>query len=106
MKFRFIGDPRNNFSGPDALEKFGLHFNRTEWTEVSDARVISKLLGHSHFESAGAFPKTGAPHVEAAAGDPREALIAEAEAIGIDVDRRWSNATIRKHIDGRRNENP
>lgn len=106
MKFRFVGDPRNNFSGPDALEKFGLNFNRTEWTEVSDAAVAAKLIGHSHFESAGAFPDAPAHNVETVGGDPREALIAEAEAFGIDVDRRWSNATIRKHIDGRRNENP
>jgi hypothetical protein len=51
MKFRFIGDPRNNGSGPDAFVKFDLAFSRDEWTEVDDPSVIRKLLGSDHYEA-------------------------------------------------------
>lgn len=90
MKFRFIGDPRNNFSGPDRFEKFGLQFSRTDWTEVTDKSLIAKLLNSSHYENGGAFAEP--------AHDEREALIADAQSLGVDVDRRWSNATISAKI--------
>ncbi len=75
------------------IEKWEHVFNRVDWTEVEDAAVIRKLLGHSHFESAGAFP-VAAPVVS----DEREALIRDAEELGIAVDRRWSNLTLSSKI--------
>lgn len=93
MKFRFIGDPNNNGSGTDMIEKWEHVFNRSDWTEVQDAWVIRKLLGHSHFESAGAVP-VASPVVT----DEREALIRDAEELGIAVDRRWSNLTLSSKI--------
>lgn len=92
MKFRFIGDPAHNFDGPDAFEKFGLNFSRSEWTEVDDKWVISKLLGNAHFEVMSASMSGLVAPAPVDAG--REALIAQAEALGVSVDRRWSNATL------------
>jgi hypothetical protein len=46
MRARFIGDPRDNFSGPDVLTCWGVEFVKGEWTEVDDPRFAS----HSHFE--------------------------------------------------------
>ncbi len=103
MKFRFIGDPKNGFSGPYAFEKFGLNFSRSEWTDVDDHVLIAKLLGSDHYEHAGAFaPASAAPvsHVNFAKNEDerRAALVSEAESLGIDVDGRWSNATLERKI--------
>lgn len=95
MKFRFIGDPRNGGSGPDILEKFDHVFTRSDWTEVTDEFVIRKLLGSDHFEGDGSIETD--PAIKAV-GDERETLIAEAESLGISVDRRWSNLTLRMKI--------
>lgn len=51
QKFRFIGDPRDDFSGPDEIQVFGLSFNRKTWTEVLDPAIAAKLAKHSHFEA-------------------------------------------------------
>lgn len=91
MRFRFIGDPANKFDGPDELTKFDHSFSRFSWTDVRDPWVIAKLSGNAHFEAA-------ADDISTDGGDPREALIAEAEGLGIDVDRRWSNATLERKI--------
>jgi hypothetical protein len=100
MKFRFIGDPKNGFSGPDAFEKFGLNFSRSEWTDVDDPVFVAKLLGSDHYEHAGAFaPASAVPVLFAKNEDERRAaLVSEAEALGIDVDGRWSNATLERKI--------
>lgn len=95
MKFRFIGDPKDSFSGPSKVETLGHVFTREDWTEVSDKYAIDKLLGHSHFESGGAFsPVPEAPAVP----DEREELIKDATSLGILVDRRWSNQTLSAKI--------
>jgi hypothetical protein len=49
-RYRFIGDPNDDFSGPDMLEWFGLIFSRDDWTEVPEG-LTAKIAGHSHFES-------------------------------------------------------
>lgn len=95
MKFRFIGDPRNNFDGPDVLEKFDHIFTRSDWTEVTDDFVIRKLLGSSHYESDASMDAD--PAIKAVS-DEREALIKDAEDLGIAVDRRWSNLTLSAKI--------
>lgn len=56
MRFRFIGDPNDNFSGPDTVTVFGLVFSRVEWTEVSDETVTRKLCRHNHFEAEETIP--------------------------------------------------
>jgi hypothetical protein len=94
MKFRFIGDPNHNGSGPDILEKFDHVFTRSDWTDVEDKEAIRKLLGHSHFES---FCDSTFP-AKLAISDEREALIRDAEELGIVVDRRWSNLTLSSKI--------
>jgi len=103
MKFRWIGDPNHDFSGPDVIEKWEHVFNRVDWTEVKDAEIIRKLLGHSHFESAGAFP---VPDPAPVVSDERESLIREAEELGIAVDRRWSNLTLSAKIRESRQSRP
>jgi hypothetical protein len=103
MKFRWIGDPRNNFDGPDIIEKFDHVFTRTDWTDVEDKSVIAKLIGHSHFESAASVKADAIPAIPAnppkpVITDEREALIRDAEELGIAVDRRWSNLTLSAKI--------
>lgn len=51
MKFRFIGDPRDNFSGAAEITVHGIKFNRKDWTDVDDPKIAEKLLTHTHFES-------------------------------------------------------
>ena len=47
--FRFIGDPRDNFSGPDIIEFDGVKIDRREFTTVPDD-MAEKLRGNNHFE--------------------------------------------------------
>jgi hypothetical protein len=47
--FRFIGDPQHDGQGPDDITLLGHRFDRRHATEVSDAGVIAKLAGNSHF---------------------------------------------------------
>jgi hypothetical protein len=48
-RFRFIGDPAHDFSGPDSIVLHGLVFGRIEWTDVPDD-LAPKLDRNSHFE--------------------------------------------------------
>lgn len=52
MKARFIGDPRDNFSGPDVFPLRGVVFIKDEWTSVADEDLFAKLQTHNHFETA------------------------------------------------------
>lgn len=52
MKFRFRGDPNNEFSGPDEICLYGLTFRRDSWTEVPP-QLTERLSRHNHFESRG-----------------------------------------------------
>jgi hypothetical protein len=49
--FKFVGDPRHQGEGPDAVTVFAKTFGRTHGTEVTDAIAIRKLQGHTHFEA-------------------------------------------------------
>ncbi len=51
MKFRFIGDPNDNYSGPDVLEMFGMKFPRDKWVEVPEGRDSEKLSNNAHFDT-------------------------------------------------------
>lgn len=47
-KFKYVGDPRNNFSGPQTGPIHGVMFTKGETTEVDDEAVAAKLRRHSH----------------------------------------------------------
>ena len=49
-RYRFIGDPRDGFDGPDRFTWMGVEFSRDEWADVSDPFMLAKLDGHSHYE--------------------------------------------------------
>ena len=51
MRFRFIGDPKDNFSGPDVAEFYGMKFPRGEWVEVPEGPAREKLKIKSHYEA-------------------------------------------------------
>lgn len=50
-KFRFIGDPNDDYSGPRVLKILDLEFPRDEWVEVPEGAVADKLDGHNHFDA-------------------------------------------------------
>lgn len=50
-KFKFIGDPKDNYSGPEVLEVFGMKFPRDKWVEVPEGKECEKLSNHSHFDA-------------------------------------------------------
>lgn len=52
MKARFIGDPNDNFSGPDVFPLRGVTFLKDKWTSVADEALFAKLQTHNHFETA------------------------------------------------------
>lgn len=65
VSFRFIGDPKDNFSGPDIIEFNGVKIGRIEFTTVPDD-VAEKLRNNNHFEELnGASPSRPAPEPEA-----------------------------------------
>ena len=49
MRARFIGDPRDNFSGAEEFVFFGTLFRKGEWRDVGEEE-LPRLIGHSHFE--------------------------------------------------------
>jgi hypothetical protein len=46
VKARFVGDPNDNYSGPEQITCWGVEFVKGEWTPVADKRFGR----HSHFE--------------------------------------------------------
>lgn len=50
MKFLFVGDPLDTFSGPESVRVFGYEIGRIDPVEVDDS-TAQKLLTHSHFEA-------------------------------------------------------
>lgn len=61
MRARFKGDPERNNEGPEAIQAFGLSFQKGAWVGVDSLDPVSmrKLLGNSHFETDGG--KVAAP---------------------------------------------
>jgi hypothetical protein len=54
MKAKFIGDPNDNFSGPQSFTAYGgLKIEKGKWVEVKDPDVFRKLEGHTHYETQG-----------------------------------------------------
>jgi len=47
MRVRFVGDPSDDFSGPNNIVHWGVEFVKNEWVDgVSDQRFAT----HNHFE--------------------------------------------------------
>ena len=49
MRARFIGDPNDNFSGPECITFWGVEFVKGEWERVTNPRFAS----NNHFEVEG-----------------------------------------------------
>lgn len=78
-KYRFIGDPNDNFSGPDVIDWQGFSVARDGWTEIPD-EYAAKLAGNTHFEMKA--QKASEPAPEASDADPVTARGAAAKAAG------------------------
>lgn len=63
MKARFIGDPNDNYSGPDVFPLRGVTFLKDKWTSVADEALFAKLQTHNHFETADAGFVSIAPEI-------------------------------------------
>jgi len=107
MRARFIGDPRDNFSGPDVLEMFNTKFPRDQWINVEEGPFAVKLRRHNHFEVDSDSVASDGSAIEpvkpvrvrdAAIDTKREELVDEAEALGVKVDGRWSLARLEAEI--------
>ncbi len=46
MRARFIGDPNDNFSGPERITFWGVEFVKGEWERVTNPRFAT----NNHFE--------------------------------------------------------
>lgn len=63
MRARFIGDPRDNFSGAEEFVFFGTLFRKGEWRDVGEEE-LPRLIGHSHFEVEISAPDVTEPQPE------------------------------------------
>ena len=80
MKARFIGDPNDNFSGPERITFWGVEFVKGEWERVTNPRFAT----NNHFE----FDDGIAPLVDPEGGYEGmkvPALKALAAARGVDL---------------------
>lgn len=77
MKAIFTGDPAGDKS--EGITFRGIYFPRNEVVEVKDEATFKKLSGNSHF----------ACEVEEIADEDKDALIAEAKALGINATKTW-----------------
>jgi len=121
-KAKFIGDPNDNFSGPDSFEWEGLEFSRTEWTEVPDEMAL-RLFKHNHYECERSLSSKSHIQVEPtyshtvpegihgysvsiqdiADSDPtKERLVSEASALGLQIDGRWGLARLQRTVEAAR----
>lgn len=47
--FTYIGDPKDDGSGPREITMFGYEFTKGEAARVNDKDAVRKLRGHDHF---------------------------------------------------------
>ena len=114
-RFRFIGDPNDNFSGPSPFTWEGFVFSRTEWTDVPDDLAL-RLVENNHYECEWTHPLAGngsallmqdvseteESFVSGMASndiDVRDRLINEAGALGLQIDGRWGLTRLQKTVD-------
>ena len=71
MRARFIGDPNDNFSGPERITFWGVEFVKGEWERVTNPRFAS----NNHFEveddSEGGYEGMKVPALKALAAERR-----------------------------------
>lgn len=91
MKAKFIGDPRDGFSGPEVMSMHGVLFPKGEMVQVH-AAVFRKLSMHSHFETDGADVDHSAPALT------DEEIENRAKSLGVKVDGRWGDDKRRQAI--------
>jgi hypothetical protein len=98
MKFRYIGD---YVAGQNTCVAFGHTFSPGAVVDVTDAQAIKKLSNNRFFERAADPAPVQQPgtDADAAAKKARAELIAKAESLGVEFDKRWSAAKIQDAID-------
>ncbi len=91
--FAYIGDHAET-----AL--YGVVFRKGEPTPIPDDKteLLRKLPGNSHFVESRDYVQPDLPCNEANATDYKDQLIAEAEKLGINADRRWGVAKLQRYI--------
>lgn len=75
---------------PAAVEWGGITFQANMPVEVTNERMLRKALGNPFFDTEDEI----APAAPPPEPDDKAALVAEAEALGIDVDKRWGAARL------------
>lgn len=91
--FAYIGDHAET-----AL--YGVVFRKGEPTPIPDDKTVllRKLSGNCHFIESLDYVQPDLPGNEVNAPDYKDELIAEAEKLGINADRRWGVAKLQKAI--------
>lgn len=84
-RFVFLSGPE--CGNVDAVTNYGIHFPRGVAVEVIDAFIVRKLRGNRFW--------TEAPDTNGDGTTDKAELLAEAEARGVDVDKRWGVARLR-----------
>lgn len=84
--FTYIGDPNDDFSGPNTIEIFGLEFKKNKPALVEDAGIARKLTGHSHFINGNEeMPEGSSNTSDELPGLKLEELKAVAEREGVEI---------------------
>jgi hypothetical protein len=78
---------------PATVEWGGTTFPANVAVEVSNTHILRKALGNPFFEVDGEVAHEAPPP------DEKDALVTEAEALGIDVDKRWGVTRLKAEID-------
>lgn len=81
-RIRFVGDPKDDFSGPRNMRMWGHNFVKDDYLEVPDS-VAAKARTHSHFQIEGEGED---PHAGPAEGHPTDAMSRQELADLLDVE--------------------
>lgn len=84
-RFVFLSGPE--CGDVDAVDNYGIRFPRGEAVSVDDAFVVRKLRGNRFWAEA--------PDTNGDGATDKAELLAEAEARGVEVDKRWGVARLR-----------
>lgn len=78
---------------PATVEWGGTTFPANVPVEVSNTHILRKAIGNPFFHVEGEVPNEAPPT------DEKDALVAEAEGLGIDVDKRWGVTRLKAEIE-------
>ena len=84
--FTYIGDPRDDLSGPSSMTVYGLEFKKGEPALVEDQNIARKLAGHSHFRHGDEEVEVTGREDDDLVGLNTEQLKAVADAEGVEYD--------------------